>query len=104
MPFKKLIAEFDFIGLFFIIGGIVLLLVGFNNSQTSWKSAETISLLVVGVAMLIAGSINEIFTTRSPIIPPRLFQTRTTAGVLIYTFLHGEHLFPTDAKAALIII
>jgi hypothetical protein len=88
--FKETIAEFDFIGLFLFIGGVVLLLIGFNNSQNSWSDAETVSLLVIGVAMLVAGSVNEIYTKKSPIIPPRLFQTRTTTGILILTFLHGE--------------
>lgn len=87
-------AEFDFSGLFLIIGGVVILLVGFNNSQSGWSTAETIALLVVGFVMLVAGSINEVYTTRSPIIPPRLFQTRTTAGILISVFLHGKLLAP----------
>jgi MFS-type transporter involved in bile tolerance (Atg22 family) len=69
---------------------VVLLLIGFDNSQNSWSDAETVSLLVIGVVMLVVGSINEIYTKKSPIIPPRLFQTRTTTGLLMLTFLHGE--------------
>ncbi|KAG6812805.1 hypothetical protein H0H93_013673, partial [Arthromyces matolae] len=37
-------------------------------------TGKTIGLLVVGVALLIAGAVNELFTKRSPIIPPRLFR------------------------------
>jgi len=90
---KEVIGEFDFVGLFLLIGGVVLLLVGFNNSQNSWSSAETIALLVVGVVMLIAASVNELYTKSSPIVPPRLFQTRTTGGLLIMCFLHALVFF-----------
>ena len=38
------------------------------------SSAETIALLAVGCILLVIGSINEILTNRSPIVPPRLFK------------------------------
>ena len=43
-------------------------------SYMAGSSAETISLLAVGCVLLLAGAINECFTSRSPIIPPRLFK------------------------------
>lgn len=119
--------EFDFVGLFFIVGGVVLLLLGFNESETSCKSSikpkrlhgtyttsgsskQTIICLVLGVAALLVGGVNETLTKRSPIIPPRVFyvgfcvlnfintcspwiQTRTTAILLIVTFLHALAFF-----------
>lgn len=36
---------------------------------------------------------NEIYTTRSPILPPRLFRVRTTAFILISTFFHALAFF-----------
>jgi len=86
------IREFDFVGLFAIIIGVVCLLIGLNSSDTtcnfilllyrteahyyflSGKNPETIALLAVGGALLIIGGINEIFTKKSPLIPPRLFK------------------------------
>ncbi|EUC58681.1 MFS transporter [Rhizoctonia solani AG-3 Rhs1AP] len=88
-PFSDYVAEFDFLGLFLIMAGVVLLLVGFNSGESNWNSAKTISLIVIGGLLLIAGSINEIYTSRSPIIPPRLFKTRTTAILLISVFIHA---------------
>jgi MFS family permease len=90
---KQHLDEFDFIGLFLVVSGVVMLLVGFNQSETSWSSASTIALLVVGCVVLFAGAVNEVYTKRSPIIPPRLFRTRTTALILISTFLHAVVFF-----------
>ncbi|KAG8750552.1 hypothetical protein FRC11_010314, partial [Ceratobasidium sp. 423] len=92
-PFSHYVAEFDFLGLFLMVAGIVLLLVGFNSGESKWNSAKTIALIVVGGALLIAGSVNEVYTTRSPIIPPRLFKTRTTAILLISVFIHALAFF-----------
>lgn len=89
---RQHVQEFDFLGLLFLVAGIILLLLGFNESETSCKqfllrfkyqtdwaistgsSRQTIALLVVGGFCLISGAVNEIFTNRSPIIPPRLFK------------------------------
>jgi hypothetical protein len=57
------------------------------------SSKSTIALLVVGCVVLISGAVNEAYTKRSPIIPPRLFRTRTTAIILITNFLHGVVFF-----------
>ena len=75
------------------------------------SSAETIALLSVGCVLLVFAAINEMITTRSPIIPPRLFrvslhrfdrgqtfayaavQTRTTGIILITCFLHAVTFF-----------
>ncbi|KAF5327370.1 hypothetical protein D9619_004462 [Psilocybe cf. subviscida] len=90
---KEHVADFDFVGLFLIVAGLVMLLLGFNESQTSWSSKQTIVLLVLGFVALLFGGINEIFTNRSPIVPPRLFKTRTTAVLLIITFFHALSFF-----------
>ncbi|KAI0336510.1 MFS amino acid permease [Cubamyces sp. BRFM 1775] len=90
---REHIEQFDFMGLFLIIAGVVLILLGFNFSETSWSSAQCIAPLAVGVCLLLAASFNELYTKRSPILPPRLFKTRTTAILLISTFLHAFAFF-----------
>ena len=47
-----------------------------HRSLLAGSSAETIVLLAVGGILLILSGVNEIFTNRSPIIPPRLFRVR----------------------------
>ncbi|KAK7054751.1 hypothetical protein VNI00_003214 [Paramarasmius palmivorus] len=91
--FNQHVQEFDFIGLWLIIVGVVCLLLGFSFSETEWKSAKTIALLVVGGAVLITAGVYEAFTTKSAIVPPRLFKTRTTSIILISVFLHAVTFF-----------
>jgi membrane-bound ClpP family serine protease len=91
--FRDHMSDFDFIGLFLMIGGVVCLLIGLNNGTTSWSSAETIALVTVGSVMLVSAGFYESITTRSPILPPRLFHTRTTAILLITSFFHAMAFF-----------
>ncbi|KAF9052921.1 MFS general substrate transporter [Panaeolus papilionaceus] len=86
-------SEFDFIGLVLIAAGIVMLLLGFNESEASWSSPQTIALLTAGFVCIFACGANEYFTKRSPIIPPRLFKTRTTGILLLTTFFHALAFF-----------
>ncbi|KAI9574223.1 MFS general substrate transporter [Boletus coccyginus] len=92
-PIRDELAEFDFVGLFCFVGGVVCVLLGFDFSQTSWSSASTIALLTIGIVLFIAGGINEMYTKRSAIIPARLFKTRTTGVILITVFLHAIIFF-----------
>ncbi|KAJ3814948.1 MFS general substrate transporter [Lentinula aff. lateritia] len=76
-PHKSLkvhVREFDFIGLGLIIAGVVCLLIGFNSSETKWDDAETISLITIGGVLLLMAGVYEIFTTKSAILPARLFK------------------------------
>ncbi|KIJ41235.1 hypothetical protein M422DRAFT_68286 [Sphaerobolus stellatus SS14] len=90
---REHVSDFDFLGLFMIVGGVVCLLIGFNNSESGWNTPSTIALLVVGCALLFGSAINEYYTKRSPIIPPRIFKTRTTGLTLGTVFIHGFCFF-----------
>ncbi|KAF7970050.1 hypothetical protein HWV62_25286 [Athelia sp. TMB] len=94
--FAQLTREFDFIGLAAIMAGVVLFLVGFANGAASWTSASTLAPIIVGFALLIAGGVNEVYTKRSPVLPPRLFRTRTTTALLVCTFIHGLVFFAAN--------
>jgi hypothetical protein len=84
--------DFDFLGLVLIVGGVLCLLIGLDSGETSCMlpasqfvayclrtqmtgySVQTISLIVAGGVLLVASGFWECFTTRSPIIRPRLFR------------------------------
>ncbi|GAA5938217.1 hypothetical protein JCM1841_000922 [Sporobolomyces salmonicolor] len=84
-----LLADFDFLGLFLLISGLVVLLVGFTSGETNWGSAQTIACLVVGIVVLLGAVYVEATTKRSPIIPPRLFRIRTSASICIGVFFQS---------------
>ncbi|EIW79090.1 MFS general substrate transporter [Coniophora puteana RWD-64-598 SS2] len=94
--FRQFSRETDFIGLVLIIAGIVLFLIGVANGENSWTSAYTLSTMIIGIACLVGGSVNEVYTSRQPVVPPRLFRTRTTAGILCSVFIHGLVFFAAN--------
>ncbi|KAI0273327.1 MFS general substrate transporter [Gloeopeniophorella convolvens] len=93
MTLRQHMAQFDFIGLGLLMAGVVCVLLGLNSGETNWSSSETIALLTVGCVLLVIGAVNEIYTKRAPIIPPRLFKTRTTGIILVSCFLHAIVFF-----------
>ncbi|KAI4527869.1 MFS general substrate transporter [Schizophyllum commune Loenen D] len=98
------IRTFDFLGLFLIIAGIVCFLLGLNFGETScawiWSTPQTISLLVIGVCLLVAGGVNEVYTTRDPIIPKRMFKARTPVALMAssssvsFTYMQAAFYLP----------
>lgn len=99
--FREFMATFDFLGLTLIIGGVICLLVGLEQgSANGWGEPASIALLVIGPVMLVSAGIVEARTSRPPIIPPRLFKTRTPAFLLIgvmcqaWAFIGQSYLQP----------
>jgi len=83
---------FDWIGMTLLTSGVVLFLTGLasgGNGLYSWNSSVVLGTLIPGIVCLIAGSVNEIYTQRNALLPPRLFKNRTTASILTCVFLHG---------------
>lgn len=94
--FREFLLTFDFLGLFLFSAGIVLFLIGFQGAETAkngWRSAQTIAPLVIGGILITLAIIYEFYTTREPIVPPRLFRTRTTAAILIGAFIQSLIFF-----------
>lgn len=83
---KEVAVTFDYLGLFLLVAGTALLLIGFQFAETAerhWRAPETIAALVISVVCIALGILNEIYTKQDPIIPPRLFRVPTTACILI---------------------
>lgn len=51
-----------------------------DDLMSQGTSAQTIALITIGIVLLIAGGVNEAFTTRSAVIPPRLFKVSCRTG------------------------
>jgi len=85
--FQQHVAEFDFLGLFMLVTGIICLLLGFNENEIaceclklsdmlylvclrdllSGNQPSTIALLAVGIVLLVLGAVYEGCTKRSPL-------------------------------------
>ncbi|KAF7318123.1 Membrane transporter [Mycena chlorophos] len=91
--FREHVQQFDFGGLILFVGGVVVLLLGFSQSEDGWNRASTIAPLVIGLVCIVGGVAFEAWTTRSPIIPPRLFKTRTTGIIFFVVFFHSFCFF-----------
>ncbi|KAK7019659.1 hypothetical protein VNI00_018044 [Paramarasmius palmivorus] len=87
-PLHQIISEFDFLGLFLIMTGVVSLLVGFQFGEQGWGEPKAWALVLVAGLLLVGGCVNELYTKRSPIIPPRVFKTRTTTALLGSAGIH----------------
>ncbi|KAL1742377.1 major facilitator superfamily domain-containing protein [Schizophyllum fasciatum] len=104
---------FDFLGLGLIIAGIVCFLLGLNFGETSshrqyyrtqrrcpGSTPQTIALLVIGVCLLVIGGINEVYTSRDPIIPKRMFKARTPIAIMAssssvsFTYMQAAFYLP----------
>jgi hypothetical protein len=87
--FSENLREFDFIGLTLIMTGVLCLLVGFQLGQVNWANPQAIATVLFASLLLIGGCINELYTRKSPIIPPRLLRTRTTTAILGAGAIHS---------------
>ncbi|KAH9890971.1 amino acid permease ScVBA-like protein [Cubamyces lactineus] len=81
---------FDFAGLLLFMGGSCCIVIGFNfATQLGWTSASTLTLIIVGILVLVAGAFYEVRTKRDALFPPIVFKDRTIVITLATSFLHN---------------
>ncbi|KAJ3811822.1 amino acid permease ScVBA-like protein [Lentinula aff. lateritia] len=86
----SLIRRFDFGGLILFMGGTCCIVVGFSFvTSNGWNSPVTIVLIVLGLLILVCGSIYEANTTRASLFPPTMFKNITAMTILVIVFLHN---------------
>ncbi|KAJ4489595.1 major facilitator superfamily domain-containing protein [Lentinula edodes] len=86
----SLIRRFDFGGLILFMGGTCCIVVGFSFvTSNGWNSPVTIVLIVMGLLILVCGSIYEAHTTRDSLFPPTMFKNITAVTILVIVFLHN---------------
>ena len=84
---------FDIPGAVLITGGLMSLVFALvKGNQYGWVSTRTVATLVLS-ALLIAGFVFVQRTVRSPLVPFRLFRSRSLAGADIGALLVGAGIF-----------
>jgi EmrB/QacA subfamily drug resistance transporter len=85
--------RFDPFGVITITGGLLLLVYALSKApQDGWGSARTISLLAVAAALVLAFLVVE-SRVEAPLVPLRIFRTRTLAGANAVGLLLGASFF-----------
>jgi hypothetical protein len=79
-PFEN-IKAFDWTGMIILTGSLIGVLYGVTSGGViySWSSANIISALVIGSCGIALTMFYEGFLTKVPMIPPRIFRSRTAA-------------------------
>ncbi|KAL2859492.1 major facilitator superfamily domain-containing protein [Aspergillus pseudodeflectus] len=87
---------FDFTGCIFIISGTVCFLYGLESGSGShgWSSAQTLGLLLGGLALLILFTLYEWHVAKEPILPLRHLLTRPTIPCLLTATFHSITFIP----------
>ncbi|KAL2201876.1 MFS general substrate transporter [Sarocladium strictum] len=90
-PIRAGLAAIDWIGSGLVIGGTLMLLLGLylGGVYEPWHSSTVICLLIFGgvAAALFVG--NEWWFATYPVIPPRLFKTRSSLAAYLVCFCHA---------------
>jgi EmrB/QacA subfamily drug resistance transporter len=90
-PFVAGIKAIDWIGVITIVGGVVMFLFGMTSGGVThpWDSAYVLCLIIFGIFMIVLFFLNEWKLAKYPIIPLRLFSTRSNVASLSVCFIHG---------------
>lgn len=81
----------DWSGSLLIVGGTLMLLMGlsFGGVTFAWNSATVINLIIFGVFAGFLFGLNEWKLVKYPVMPPRLFHSRSTIASFAVCFCHG---------------
>ncbi|KAK4500731.1 hypothetical protein PRZ48_008921 [Zasmidium cellare] len=90
-PILAGLAAIDWLGTLAITGATLLFLFGleYGGITYPWSSATVICLLVFGIILAALFILIEWKAARYPVIPLRLFRTRTNSALLLAAFFHG---------------
>ena len=84
----------DVTGSILVTGGLMALVYGIvNTTSHPWTSVTTVATLAAGVVLLIWFVIHEARVARSPLVPLRLFRSRSLTVANVVMFLVGAAIF-----------
>jgi EmrB/QacA subfamily drug resistance transporter len=85
--------RFDALGAITVTGGLLLAVYAVSKApETGWAAGSTVTLLAAAVALLIAFLVIET-RVEAPLMPLRIFRSRTLAGANLVGFLLGASFF-----------
>jgi hypothetical protein len=89
------VEELDSIGTVCFLPGVVCLLLAlqWGGTQYSWSSGKVIGPLVLGVVLLVAFFVVQVWKADKATIPPRIFRQRTIVSACIFTLLLNAAYF-----------
>ncbi|CAD0112908.1 unnamed protein product [Aureobasidium uvarum] len=90
-PLWEGLKAIDWIGALLVIGGVLMFLFGLEYGGVTypWDSATVLCLIIMGVFTMVLFFINEWKFAKSPVMPLRIFQTRSNIAVLGVCAIHG---------------
>ena len=90
-PFLADIKAIDWVGVLFVVGGVVMFLLGLESGGAShpWSSAFTLCLIIFGLVTFALFFVNEWKFAKYPIMPLRLFNNQVACAAFTLCFLHG---------------
>lgn len=94
---RQILGRIDYLGSFLSISGVVLFLVGLNwgGQSYKWHSAHVVSTLTLGLALMVAFFVWEIFGAKYPMFPSRLAESpKMFAAVSVLCLTSGINYIP----------
>ncbi|KAK4498386.1 hypothetical protein PRZ48_011044 [Zasmidium cellare] len=94
---REILSKVDYIGGLLSIGGITTFMMGlqWGARQYSWSDPHVLAPLIIGVVLIVAFFLWELFGAKHPMVPPALFSKdkRTMILILLTTFFSGANFF-----------
>ena len=94
-PLSSKILRFDWVGAILLTASTTsfLMPVSWGGVMFAWSSFRTLVPLILGICGLFVFVVYEIYVAKTPLIPLRIFSSRTAAVNYIGTFVHGMILW-----------
>lgn len=85
------LARVDWLGGFLFIGGLTSFLVGMSwaGVQYSWKSAQVLAPMLIGIASIAAAIVWECYGAREPFLRPSLFYSSSALAAYVCALFQG---------------
>lgn len=88
------IRQFDPLGTALLVPGLILLLLAlqWGGNQYAWSSARVIVLLVLGLVLLLAFALVQVWAGDNGTVPPRIFRQRSVMAATAVSLTFGSTL------------